>query len=483
MDNGTKYNIMLKRISLISMVLMLVGFLATAQNNTANKKFDRDSTNFENSEFRKNNFSIMKNQKSGGDWWNPDTVYIYRYEIERYIYSYNQQGLLIMELMQYWQNDTWKHGGQCTYIYDANNNMQTKLHENWGNWPWEIYSKYTYTYDSKNNLLTELVEDKSDNTWINNRQLLMTYDENNNLLTQLRQSWNQNYDTWSNNTLNTYTYDSNNNLQKRFIQTYESDTWRNFSQYSYTYDSDNNLLTDFYQVWADNNSGWLDIFLYTYTYDSNNNLQSELGDQFDSTTELSTFLYDRNNNLLEQLIQTMQNGNLVNKSKITNTYDQQNNLLMYLREIWENNNWIDDLQKSWTYDENDNCILVENFSFIDGAWHPADIPIDLYQNNMQSSFYYNAHKVTASYKKVTETTSTEYLVLTPISIYPNPTSGLLNITSEEHNIRMISIFDLSGVRMFETKNTTFDISHFSAGVYVVQIVTEKGIVTKKIVKK
>jgi len=347
-----------------------------------------------------------------------------------------------------------------------------------------MYSKYSYTYDSRNNLLTELVEDRgSNNTWVNNRQEIMTYDENDNLTTHLRQSWNQNTHTWGNSTLDTYTYDSNNNLLKRFIQTPYNGTnvWRNFSQYTYTYDSDNNRLTDFYQTWADNNSGWIDIVLYTYTYYSNNNRQTELCEISTNAKEESTYTYDTENNLINQLTKTWQNGNWVNSSRINYTYDSKNNLLSYLRENW-NNTWINDLQKLWTYDDNDNCTLVENFSFSDGRRHPVDIPMCLYYNNMQSSLYYTACKVTAMYKEVTKPTSIEDFSLSTISIYPNPTSGQLNITNDEQNIKQITIFDLYGVRLFDTKHATFDISHFSAGVYVVQIITEKGIVTKKIVK-
>ena len=132
---------MVRKILLMSMVLMLAGILATAQNNTANERFSREIRSFENLEFEKNDFPILKKQKSGEDWWLPDTVYIFQPPhnniIQRQIYQYNQQGLLITEFLQYWQDDTWKHDGQCTYTYDANNNLLTKLHENWGSNPWK----------------------------------------------------------------------------------------------------------------------------------------------------------------------------------------------------------------------------------------------------------------------------------------------------------------------------------------------------------
>jgi hypothetical protein len=276
-------------------------------------------------------------------------------------------------------------------------------------------------------------------------------------------------------------------LLKRFIQTpYDNDNnaWRNFSQYTYTYDLNNNRLTDFYQTWADNHSGWIDIVLFTYTYYSNNNRLTELCENYNSPTkEESTYTYDTGNNLKNQLTKIWQNGNWVNESQTNYTYDSKNNLQEYLRESWQHNTWVNDLQKLWTYDENDNCTLVENFSFPDGAWNPVDIPMYLYYNNMKSSYYYNAYKVTATYKEIAKPTAIEDCILSTISIYPNPTSGQINITNNEQSIQMISIYNSSGFQVLNTRNTTFDISHLTAGIYFVQITTARGIITKKIVKK
>jgi len=473
---------------------MLAGIFATAQNNTAQERTNRQVINSEHSEFEKSEFPILKKQKSSDDWWQPDTVYIFQPEnyggiVARRIYQYNQQGLLITETGQYQQDDNWITSGQCRYTYDENNNLQTKLHENWGSWPREMFSKYTYTYDSRNNLLIEFVENKScDNTWVNNRQEIMTYDENDNLTTHLSKYWIPSCDDvcvgeWIDDGLSIFTYDANNNVLTRFIQNWSLFyMWINISHYTWTYDSNNNILTELYQTWANDNSGWIDKVLYTYTYYPNNNRQTELCERYtNGSKEESTYTYDTENNLINQLTKTWKNGNWVNSSRINYTYDSKDNMLSYLREKW-NNTWINDLQKLWTYDENDNCRLVENFSFSEGRWYPIDIPMYLYYNNMQSSLYYYAYKVTAMYKEVTKPTSIEDFLLSTISIYPNPTSGQLNITNDEQNIKQISIFDLFGVKLFDTKYTTFDISHFSAGVYVVQIITEKGIVTKKIVK-
>jgi len=73
-----------------------------------------------------------------------------------------------------------------------------------------------------------------------------------------------------------------------------------------------------------------------------------------------------------------------------------------------------------------------------------------------------------------------------ISIYPNPTSGQLTIDNGELKINSMEIFDVLGKkqksRKAEEQNIVLDISDLANGVYFLKISTEKGMVTKKIVK-
>jgi hypothetical protein len=74
-----------------------------------------------------------------------------------------------------------------------------------------------------------------------------------------------------------------------------------------------------------------------------------------------------------------------------------------------------------------------------------------------------------------------------LRVYPNPTDGQLRITNYELQIKNIEIFDLLGKSVGTNPcvrpETTIDISHLPAGMYFMRIQTDKGIITKKIVKK
>jgi hypothetical protein len=78
--------------------------------------------------------------------------------------------------------------------------------------------------------------------------------------------------------------------------------------------------------------------------------------------------------------------------------------------------------------------------------------------------------------------------ITNISLYPNPTNGRLNIASPNAGINSITIFDLQGRKITNQEftgdtNIQIDISNLNSAVYFVDIKTDAGIVTKRILKK
>lgn len=73
-----------------------------------------------------------------------------------------------------------------------------------------------------------------------------------------------------------------------------------------------------------------------------------------------------------------------------------------------------------------------------------------------------------------------------VQAYPNPVINQLNLTADQ-NLREASIFNAAG-QLVQTaklsgKSSSVNVSALKAGVYVVQIKTEKGVQTLKVVKK
>jgi len=71
------------------------------------------------------------------------------------------------------------------------------------------------------------------------------------------------------------------------------------------------------------------------------------------------------------------------------------------------------------------------------------------------------------------------------TIYPNPTSGQLFISSENNSIHTVSIFSVLGKRIQKTTAssiTSIDVSNLSKGIYFIEISSSEGNVVKKFMK-
>jgi hypothetical protein len=78
--------------------------------------------------------------------------------------------------------------------------------------------------------------------------------------------------------------------------------------------------------------------------------------------------------------------------------------------------------------------------------------------------------------------------LDSITLFPNPTAKDINIFSPDAYLLNLEVFDLMGRKISqkieETKNTyTLNLSSLKTGVYFIKIDTERGSVTKKVIKK
>ena len=71
-----------------------------------------------------------------------------------------------------------------------------------------------------------------------------------------------------------------------------------------------------------------------------------------------------------------------------------------------------------------------------------------------------------------------------VSIYPNPTNGIVSIDAKGNAIQSVDVIDLFGktVMHIETKESTIDISSLPTGTYAINIATDKGKLSQKLIK-
>jgi len=79
-------------------------------------------------------------------------------------------------------------------------------------------------------------------------------------------------------------------------------------------------------------------------------------------------------------------------------------------------------------------------------------------------------------------------VLDTISVYPNPTSRLLNITLPNSYITALKVYDIRGREILSQNvngenKTQLDVSKLDSALYFISVYTIEGTVTKRFLKE
>ncbi|MDL2239507.1 T9SS type A sorting domain-containing protein [Bacteroidales bacterium OttesenSCG-928-L14] len=510
---------------LFAMLLTFVEFNIQAQTDFINKKIDFDEKiNFKNSILEKYNPEYLnismqldekhntKQKTISEDWWEPDTIWLHVHRPETYdeaqdreIYLYNENGYLYIYKDEEIYNEEWVTLDQITYSYDENNNLVTELfqHFNFNNslisytytsskissilkqfWygEWVNFEYITYEYDDKYNLLSETYKDWDDEDWLNTFRLVYTYDNNNNLLSAMYQFWDED---WVNSELFTATY-KNNRLEHYVYQYWEDEQWINNGKISFSYDI--NTLTVVSQFWEDN--VWINDILTTKVYDDNHNILNELF-QFWEDEWINDI----------QFIYTYVEGKLISELK-QDWYGQWNDNYKYTYEYSDNNIVSIKTERveyfvlenyslvNISYDDNNNGIFGDHWRW--DRLHGEEFfymwggNVTVYYNNGKSKIDRpGCLKIEVSYthaaapggidENISETKN--------ISVYPNPTTGEINISSKESEIKSVTVFNQLGKQVMQINGTNrINISDLTAGIYILQITTNNCTVMEKIVK-
>ncbi len=413
--------------------------------------------------------------------YEPDTISVFSKEGEltdKVIYTYNKLGLKTSEMKLIW------------------NKKDNDLVKN-------NYNIYSYNDDCQLERKVEQYWDSDNNKWINSYQDEFEYVANN-LVRESNSVWNLENNMFEKNSQTLYVYDKYNSIIKMtyYLWDLSAEEWteKYYYNYAYSYDANFNILLQIIT-----SSLGSDTSMYQYAYDSNGYKISEKfaytscsGEWFNYDS--ITYLYDAHYNLIkrETKIWNDDSAAYIHPSwdgRATYTYDDNNNRISYVREIynyhlqeWQFDSWKPKLE--WTY-ENDNAVHVRVHVWDSNSqtWLPSTTEeVDVYYNNMQSSFEANVIGCNyfISYVCVETVDIIKNKNTLEIQLYPNPSDNQVCIKGVMADSRLF-IYDYTGKFLqsisIDTNTKLIDISSLANGMYLFVITNSLQKMAKKILKQ
>jgi hypothetical protein len=128
---------------------------------------------------------------------------------------------------------------------------------------------------------------------------------------------------------------------------------------------------------------------------------------------------------------------------------------------------------------------IEQYTFLSVSnTIPIHVPCG-YESNYKTANYWNEF---TNYTECVGITEAEFDKIN-IKVYPNPTTGELRIESSDLQIDNVQIFDIVGKLVLlspvssQSQETVINIAHLTNGTYFVKLKTDKGELTKKVIKE
>ncbi|MFD2541312.1 T9SS type A sorting domain-containing protein [Lacinutrix gracilariae] len=248
----------------------------------------------------------------------------------------------------------------------------------------------------------------------------------------------------------------------------------------------------------------------SYSVDDNGNINfssswGQINAKIHRITLNNTYNYITLSNKIKQVISTPNNNIFtLNDDGYIKIYDNNLNLLStsidayynqpYLRKVGNHiffNTYFDNIVK--VFDENAVEIsefkLPSSLSFIYASTDSINNLILTGQNGYQISTNHEyswargfIHKY--NFSSFNLSVNDNNILDDSLSIFPNPTNSIITINSVKNSIFKVSIYDINGRFLFQTNNSSIDISDLPSSIYLLKIVLDNGnIINRKIVKK
>jgi hypothetical protein len=424
--------------------------------------------------------------------------------IDSILYNYNASGNITwLYALKGDSFQNWNLQTRVTYIYDVAQHLTEKIREKGVGGFWANDNRYVYSYDgSGNNTLIDYFT-WNGSAWNNAGKISYTgYNANGKCAQALTQSWNGG--SWTNISRSDYSY-----INGQYLVQYEDQylwdlsilNWKKYQRHYYTYLQDS--IGSHTLMQPDTINNWQSVSKTINFYNADMLKIEKRNQLFDSnhvayTINHTLYTYSATKKLLNSDYELPSGSSWSPQSRVTYLYDANDSLIEYYSEnyngSWQfdgrttltynaglpseeihftgiGNNWVEQTKINYTYDTFDSLTYRLEQQHNGSSFQPQK----------QEFYYYNQWPL--------NTTSTEILEL---CLYPNPVKNQLNIrfTSKQEAMAECSIYDLLGRKRVAMStplnsglnNLQMPVESLSSGVYMLQMQTSQGQITRTFVK-
>jgi len=284
---------------------------------------------------------------------------------------------------------------------------------------WSKLIRTDYSHDGNGNttLGVSYFWDTTTNAWLNYTKYLFTYD-NNFVIEETDYRWDADLNDWLETYKHNYTNDENGNRLENISYTWDAELsdWLKTYKYTFTYGAEGKRTNQFAYNWKTDLNDWLASWKRIYYYDDNGNM-----------TEREFYSWDSDIN------------DWYISSKNTYTYDDENRLETDIYYSWdmELNDWIPSVKNEYTYEVQITNNIRYNWSTVLNDWNISYKSIFTFdENGNQTGYTYfawdndindwvNVYKADYFWSGIVNIE--ENAVAETFSVFPNPTSGIVNI--------------------------------------------------------
>lgn len=335
----------------------------------------------------------------------------------------------------------WKNDSYSIYEYDMSGNLINEIEGELDDGILEVEYKADYEYDNSGNITRTdaYYRETADAEWILFYIIIDMYEYSDDYLIEYISNEYFHYDNYIDTTIYSHMYfhDESGNLEKHVYSQSKlsyGTTSGYVEQHEYKYDNDN-YRTEYIFSTSENNPSLIPTTKYNYITMNGNYI------------ETIAYKWD----LDEQ--------NWINPGKVSTEFDQR-------------------------YEANDVALPNDDVGhYSENELKSKNIPKDIFTETsdnwrINKTFYYS------EFKGNNTETSLNDATLNDLTIYPNPSNGLINI-GDYLEKEIIKFYDSNGRLLFSKRlaKDVIDINHFNKGIYFYHIINNNRIINKgKIIK-